>query len=231
MSGSIIPAAQVDILVFGAAGPDLRGLRQHLGERLDGEIRGLHVTAKTVGIGMPVSGGAAAKRVFQLLPKAVIHLSTCGIYPGVPEYRPHDVLVANAYRLLDHTVASGRASFPEPMVTELSPNPMLTAGLSAIGPRTTGAAIGTPLASTTDDALAADALRRTGCHAENLEAFSVAHACSLAEIPFTSVLGATHVVGSRGREDWRQFERQATIAAAEVVITWIVNGAPGLPHG
>ena len=32
-------------------------------------------------------------------------------------------------------------------------------------------------------------------------------------------------------EAWRQFERQSTIAAAEVVITWLVNGAQGLPHG
>ena len=39
----------VDLLVFGAHPGALRGLRQHLGERLDGSIRGYRVTAKTVG--------------------------------------------------------------------------------------------------------------------------------------------------------------------------------------
>ena len=45
------------------------------------------------------------------------------------------------------------------------------------------------------------------------------------------MLGATHMVGSKAREDWAQFERQSTITAAEVVATWVVNGAQGLPHG
>jgi nucleoside phosphorylase len=198
---------------------------------MTGTIRGLHVTAKTVGVGMPVAGGSAAKRVFQLLPRAVIHLGTCGIYPGFPEFRPHDVLVANDLKLVDAGVRLGKSTFPEPMQTSLTCHGMLAAGLAGTGQRTHRVTVGSPLAQTIDDAFAVDVPRVTGCHAENLEAFAIAHACLLAQIPFTSVLGATHMVGSRARDDWVQFERQSTIAAAEVVATWIVNGAQGLPHG
>jgi nucleoside phosphorylase len=228
---SLVPSERVDVLIFAAHGPDLRGLRTHLGERMAGNIRGLHVAAKTVGVGMPVAGGAAAKRVFQLLPRAVIHLGTCGIYPGLPAYRPHDVLVGEKLQLIDAGVRYGKSTFPEPMQTTLSCHKMLTQGLAATGQRTHRITIGSPLASTSDDAFAAEIPQATGCHAENLEAFAIAHACLLAQVPFTSVLGATHMVGSRAREDWVQFERQSTIAAAEVVATWIVNGAQGLPHG
>jgi len=225
------PSERVDVLIFAAHGPDLRGLRPHLGDRMTGNIRGLHVAAKTVGVGMPVAGGSAAKRVFQLLPRAVIHLGTCGIYPGLPEYRPHDVLVAEKLTLIDAGVRFGKSSFPEPMQTTLTCHEMLSAGLASTGQRTHRVTIGSPLATTSDDAWAAEIPSSNGCHAENLEAFAIAHACHLAQIPFTSVLGATHMVGSRAREDWKQFERQSTIAAAEVVATWIVNGAQGLPHG
>ncbi len=228
---SVVPSERVDLLILAAHGPDLRGLRTHLGERMTGEIRGLHVSAKTVGLGMAVAGGSAAKRVFQLLPRAVIHLGTCGIYPGFPEFRPHDVLVTDHLKLVDAGVRLGKSSFPEPMQTSLSCHAMLSSGLAATGQRTHRVTVASPLAQTIDDAFAADIPQAYGCHAENLEAFAIAHACLLAQVPFTCVLGATHMVGSRAREDWVQFERQATIAAAEVVATWIVNGAQGLPHG
>lgn len=228
---SLVPDQRVDVLVVGAHGPDLRGLRHHLGERLDGNIGGLHVTGKTVGVGMAVAGASAAKRVFQLRPRAVVQLATCGIYPGLSDYQPYDVLVASRLRLVDHAVLAGQARWPEPMQEERQPHAMLAAGLAATGGRSHRAAIACTLSITTDDDLAASMPGRTGCHAENLEGFAIAHACHLAEVPFASVLAATHVVGPGAREDWQKFERQATLAAAEVLVRWISNGAQGLPHG
>jgi nucleoside phosphorylase len=227
---SILPGDKVDLLIVAAHGPELRGLRTHLGERLDGAIRGLRITAKTVGIGMPVAGPSTAKRVFQLEPKAVIHLGTCGIFPGLEQYQPHDVIVGTQVTLVDHAVNAYRASFPEPMQTTLATHTMLSQGLAAYGPRTHMAGIGTTLALTIDDTLAAEVPQRANAHAESLEAFGIAHACTLAQTPYTCVLAASHVVGSRGREDWHRFERQSTIAAAEVLIAWLMAGAQGMPH-
>jgi len=227
---SIAPRLPVDVLVLAAHGPDLRGLREQLGERLDGHVQRLHVTCKTVGVGMGVAGASAAKRVFQLAPRVVLHLGTCGIYPDLPEYRPYDVLVADRIVLHDHAVASGRATWPDPLQLEFRTDRSLTAALSGVGQRTRAVPVASTLSVTLDQSLAADMPRRTGCHAENLEAFSIAHACHLAEVPFTCVLGATHIIGPGGKEDWRQFERQAAIAAGEVVLTWLHQGAQGLPH-
>jgi nucleoside phosphorylase len=70
----------------------------------------------------------------------------------------------------------------------------------------------------------------TGFEAENLELFPVAHASLSSGIPFAAVLGVTNLVGSTGRPDWLKYHRDAAIAAAEVVVTWLHNGAPGLPH-
>ena len=227
---SIVPERRVDVLVFGAHGPDLRGIRNAVGERVDGEIAGLHVTGKTVGVGMPVAGASAAKRVFQLAPRMVVHLGTCGIYPGLPDYQPYDVLVASKLVLVDHGVFLGRARWPEPLQGERTPHGVLSAGFASSGNRVFQAAVACTTAITTDETLAAEIPRATGCHAENLEAFAIAHACHLAEVPFVSVLAATHVVGPTAKEDWAKFERQATLRAAEVLINWMHNGAQGLPH-
>ncbi len=221
----------VDVLIVSATPPEQRGLRSHLGDRLDGQIRSLHVVAKAVGIGLGVAGAATAGRIVTLQPRAVIHLGTCGIFPGLDQYRPYDVIVASKISLLDHAVAAQKASYPEPMQTELTTHGMLSAGLAATGNRTSLAPVACPLSTTIDDALAAAVPQWLGAHAENLEAFAVAHACHLAQVPFAIMLGATHMVGSRAKEDWRQFERQSTLAAAEVLTTWMLNGAQGLPHG
>jgi nucleoside phosphorylase len=228
---SIVPSQKVDVLVVAAHGPDLRGLRNQLGDRLDGNVRGMHVTGKTIGVGMGVAGGATAKRVYQLHPRCVIHVGTCGVYPGLSQYQPHDVVIASNIVMIDHAVTKGYSAIPEPMQTSLSTHSMLSAGLATTGGRTHLAAVGSPLNTTIDDALAADVVGRHGPHVENLEAFAVAHACHLGQVPFACVFGVTHIVGSHGREDWKRFERQSTLSAAEVVITWLMNGAQGVPHG
>lgn len=224
-------AQRVDVLVVAAIGPELVGLRPTLTEKLDGSIRGLRVMGKTIGIGMPIAGSGMANRLTQLAPRCVVLLGSCGIYPGLTDYRPNDVLVAGRISLLDHAVAAGRAAYPDPMTTTVEPHALLAAGLGAAGARTHLASLATTLSITTDDALASGVHRSSGCEGENLEAFAVALACLSASVPFAAVLGVTNVVGSKARDDWRTYQRSAAVAAAECVVSWIQQGAQGLPHG
>jgi nucleoside phosphorylase len=227
---SLAPPGSIDLLVLASHAPELRGIRDQLGDRLHGSMRGISIGAKTVGVGMAAAGGSAAKRVLQLAPRAVVHLGTVGIYPGLSQYRPHDVVVADRLVLADQAVIDRKASFPGPMQTEFTPHAMIATGLAAQGPRTFRASVAVPLASTATEDAGRRVAAATGCHAENLEAASIAHACHLADVPYAGVFGVTHVVGPTATEDWQQFERASAIAAAEVILKWVLAGAQGLPH-
>lgn len=229
---SILPPPGVlDVLIVSAFAPELRGLRQQLGENLVGDVRGISVMAKTLGVGLPAASASMARRIWQLSPRAVVLVGSCGVYPGLSHYQPCDVVVASRITLLDHASIAGRAAFPEPMQTSIEPHAMLATGLSSSGARARAVPLATTLSITTDDVLAAGVYARTGCEAENLEAFGVALACLSTDVPFAAVLGVTNVVGARARDDWKTYERQAGIAATDVVLNWLHNGAAGLPHG
>lgn len=221
----------LDILVVGAHPPDLIGLRDHLGQRLDGMVFGMHVAAKVSGIGMGVAGAWTAKRVFQLLPRAVILVGSAGVYPGLPTFQPLDVLVATELKLIDHGVLNQQAAYPGPMQVQVSAPGALSSGLLGDGAgRVRAGVVGSPLAQTTSDHLAAAVPGATGCTAECLEAFAIAQACQIASIPFGVVLGISHVVGSHAQQDWQRYQRDAARAAATTVLNWLHAGAPGLPH-
>lgn len=226
-----LPQTPVDILLVAAHAPEFVGLRAHLGEQLCGNLQGLTIIAKTIGVGMAVAGAGTANRIQQLSPRAVVLLGSCGVYPCGVEYFPLDILVPSRFHLFDPSVAAGKAEFPDPMQTVLDPHPLLTAGLVASGgARCRSAPLATTLAITTDDAIARAVHPATGLEAENLELFPVALACRAAEVPFAAVLGVTNVVGSQGRTDWLKYQRDAAVAAAEAFLTWVHNGAQGLPH-
>ena len=129
------PSKAIDVLVLAAHPPELRGMRNELGEGLNGVINGLFVVAKAVGVGMPVAGASAMRRVVQLEPRAVVMLGTCGVYPGLPDYHPHDIVIAQKLRLLDQGVIAGVSAFPDPVQTETHVHGPLTAGLAAATPR------------------------------------------------------------------------------------------------
>jgi len=221
----------LDLLVVASHPADLRGMRNVLGDNLDGHVHQLHVAAKTVGVGCAAAAAGTAKRVFLLQPRAVVHLGTCGIYPALTGYQPFDVLLPTEIALVDHAVDSSRAAFPDPMSTRIQPASPMRSGIAASAPRTKAAPLATPLAETRDDELARFVPVRHGHHAENLEAFGVAQACQLARVPFATVCGVTHVVGPQGPADWRRFQRDASLAAAEAILAWIYGGAAGVPHG
>lgn len=222
-------SSPVDVLVFGAHPGALRGLRPHLGERLDGEIRGHRVTAKTVGVGMAVAGGLAAKRVYQMKPRAVVLVGTCGVYSGVPGYQPHDVVVSSVFRLVDFGVLHSWSAFPQPMQTEVSSHSTMSIGLSAAAPQARQVPVASPLAETVDDVSSARIAEFTGCDVECLEAFAIAQVCAMAQVPFAAALGVSHVAGSSAQADWRNFERQSCVAAADTLVGWLEHNMPGLP--
>lgn len=229
-SSQSMPQSPPDILVLAAHAPEFVGLRAHLGDQLSGPLRGLSVIAKTVGVGMAVAGAGTANRLMQLNPRAVILLGSCGIYPSPGDYRPLDMVVPRSCHLLDPAVLAGKAEFPDPMQTAIDTHAPLSAGLlSAAGPRAHTSRVATTLAITVDDVVARAVHPASGFDAENLEIFPVAVACKAADIPFAAVLGVTNMVGSTGRVDWRQFQRDAAVAAAEVFINWVASGASGLP--
>ena len=220
----------IDLLVVAAHPPDLRGVRDVLGDTLDGSINGLRIGAKTVGLGRAAAAASTAKRLVQLQPRGVIHIGTCGVFPGRPGYQPYDVVVPNRVSILDYAVDKGWSSFPEPMTTRRDADPAMSAGLSVSGARVHAAPIASPGAETSTDEIAGLVTAHHDFHAENLEAFGVIQACQLLKVPYAACLGVTHIVGALGRQDWRQFHRKATVSAAEVLFQWLRNGAQGLPH-
>ena len=220
-----------DLLVVAAHAPEMAGLRPYLSDQLVGAIRGLAVRGKAVGLGVASAGPGTARGILALQPRAVLLVGSCGVYPGLAQYRPHDVIVSQRIQLVSHAVNAGKSEFPGPMQTQLECDALLAAGLAAAGGRVFLAPVASTLARTTDDALAASIHPATGCEAENLEAFAVGQACRAADVPFAAVLGVSNIVGSTGHHDWMQFQRAAVNAAAEALVTWVQRGAQGLPHG
>lgn len=219
-----------ELLIVAASAPDFAGLRAHIGERLDGSIRNVPIRTKVLGLGMTVAGAAAARGILAVEPRAVVLIGTCGVFPGLPQYRPLDLVIPSRVHAVDPLVLQGRAEFATPMQTMVESHAMMVAGLVATAPRAHGAPLASTLGSVTDDALAATLHAGSGCDAENPEAFGVAAACSAARVPFVAVLGVTNLVGSTARQDWGQFQREAVTQAANALANWLHTGAQGLPH-
>src|SRR5207302_928248 len=78
MSVSSRPSGVVDLLVVAAYAPELTGLRRLLGDELYGNVSGVHVAGKSVGIGLANASAGATQRVLQLTPRAVVLVGTCG---------------------------------------------------------------------------------------------------------------------------------------------------------
>ncbi len=220
-------ASALDLLVIAAYPPELIGMRRHLGEQLAGTVSGVSVVCKTVGVGLPNAAAGTAARLLHLRPRAVILVGTCGVYPGATPVLGDAVVVKRAM-LVDPTEVEGRGAIPEPMARLLECQPMLSLGLAAGRPPQHDVA--NTLIITTDDPLAIRLGAATGCALENLEAFAIANACALQQVPFAGVLGVSNTVGSTGREEWRAHHKAAALAACEVVNRWLTTGAMGLSH-
>lgn len=218
----------VDLLIVAAYAPELVGMRRLLGEQLYGNVSGVSVSCKAVGIGLPNATAGTTLRLMQLRPRAVLLVGTCGNYPGVP-LEIGDAVVGRRALLVDPTEVERRGAMPEPMGRMVECNPMIAVGLGA--GRAPAHDVANTLGVTTDDVLAARMGAALGTAVENLEAFGIANACALQNVPFACVLGVSNVVGSSGREQWRSHHKGAALGACEVINRWLAMGAAGLPHG
>lgn len=222
------PESRVDVLVVAAHSPHLRGLAETLGERFDGDVQGRRTSAKSVGIG-PVSAAAStAKRVFALQPRAVIHIGTASAYSDADAFSPNDLVVPDRVLFADHGVIAQVSAFPEPMLTVAEATASLTSGLSSTGITTRNAAVASPASQTMTTDMAERIRQHSGAAVENLEAFAIRAACALAEVPYAAVLAVTEVVGPDRLQHRQQYERDATLASAQLVMQWLNTGAPGL---
>jgi hypothetical protein len=215
-----------DVLIVAAHEPDLRGLRSHLGDRLNRDIDGLLVVGKAVGVGTTAAASGTARRIQQLRPRSVVLIGGCALYDATG--RP-PLVVAERALLLDRSVLNGAAVYPEPLRTELTADPSLTAGL-ATGGGASRAGIATPLAWTVDEGLSLPIAARTGCAGESLELFGVAAAARAEDLPFAAVLGVTHTASRSGLAGAAGRAAAAAVACADFVAGWLAQGAPGLPR-
>lgn len=217
----------VDLLVLAAYAPELAGMRRLLGDQLYGNVSGVVVSCKTVGVGLPNATAGTIARLMQLHPRAVILVGTCGTYPAASA-NIGDAVVPRRVVLVDPTEVEGRGAMPAPMGRTIDCNAMIALGLGAGRPPACDVA--NTLGVTTDDGLALRIGQVSGCALENLEAFGVANACALQTVPFACVLGVSNRVGAAGREEWRSYHKGASQAACEVINKWLTSGAVGLPH-
>jgi len=223
-----MPTKGADLLILAAHAPELLGLRGALGSGLSGVVRGLRVVCATVGVGLPAAGGGTMRHVRDARPRAVLLLGSCGLYPRRGEWKPLLPVIPKGIRLVDPTVLADKAAFPAPMQLLLDADKPLADGLAQVEPSALRGEVATTLSITTDDQLAGRLGRKSGCCAENLEAFSVALACAARDLPFASLLVSTNAVGSSGREQWSKHQRKAAERGARVVLEWLERGARGL---
>lgn len=220
-------SAPVDLLVLAAYAPELAGMRRLLGDQLYGNVSGVVVSCKAVGVGLPNATAGTTMRLMQLQPRAVVLVGTCGVYPGAPQ-RLGEAVVPRRVVLVDPVEVERRGAMPEPMGRLVECNPMIALGLG--GGRPPSCDVANTLGVTTDDTLSARIGAAVGCALENLEAFGIANACALQNIPFACVLGVSNRVGSTGREEWRAHHKGASQAGCELISRWLTSGAVGLPH-
>lgn len=184
-------------------------------------VGALHVTARVVGIGLPMAAVGTAMVLAEVTPRVAVLVGTCGAYEG-SGVSVGDVVVARHLRFGTTGVAEGLVQFPEPMSIATTADERLADALCKHGGRS-GDVVTTP-AVTVDDAAASRLARASGAHAEHLEAYGAAVGCAARGVPFTAVLGVANVVGSRAREEWRANHRRAAGGAADVVTRWLQAG-------
>jgi nucleoside phosphorylase len=217
-----------DLLILAAHAPELVGLRSELGTALSGVIADVRVMCATVGVGLPAAAAGTMRHVRDARPRAVVLLGSCGLYPRRSEFRALQAVVPQAVRLVDANTLLDKAAFPAPMQLVVEADATLSGSLAESDPSCLRGEVATTLSITTDDALARSIGRKSGCGAENLEAFAVALACATRDVPFATVLISTNEVGSSGREQWRKYQRKAAERGGRLILDWLHQGARGL---
>jgi nucleoside phosphorylase len=221
----------LDVLIAAAHSSELAGLGPAFGSA---SVRGLHVDACELGVGMPAACVGAMRCLRDRRPRALILLGSCGVYAGAAASLSAPLLtpmVPETVQLVDLAVATDAAAFPDPMPRTCSFDRALGDGLAGFAPDALRGALATTLGITTSDEVAQSLERATRCTTENLEALGVALACESERVPFAALLVVTNLVGTRGRQAWREQHGLAAERGGRILLDWLEAGAPGLPAG
>jgi futalosine hydrolase len=214
----------VDVLVLAAFDPELADLRGALGE--GGRIR---VSLRVAGIGLPASAAQSALHLGEIRPRLCVLVGSCGAYAGAG-LRIGTAVVARRIHLVEPCALPGLGSLtqlPAPLGAVAEAHEEVARALADAGASPSDVA--TTLGVTVDDRAAAEVARATGAGVEHMEAFGVAAACAILEVPFAAVLGVANTVGGAARQEWRDHHDEAEKAAAQVVLRWLEQGARALP--
>ena len=168
---------------------------------LEGEVVGVGLVESAIGTTRVLSSRRAGDVAH------VVLVGTVGAYPN-SGLSIGDVVACESIAL---AAASG-ALVEGAMPTSIETDRALTECFAAKRAR-----VATTLTITTDDDVACELERTTRAHVEHLEAFAVARACAVANVPFTAIFGVANIVGSRGREAWRANHERAAAAARDVI--------------
>ncbi len=221
-------ADPVDVLLLAAHPLELAPFAKAWGPALRAEIAGLRVAGASVGVGAFAAGAGAARAILLERPRAALLVGSYGLYPGRGPFESLRLLIPSRIRAVDSATLAGKAAVPDVMRIVAEPQRDLAEALAQRAPEAARGELATTAAITTDDALAEELARASGCDAENLEALAVALACEDQGVPFAAVLACTNEVGSRGRSQWVQWKDGAAAATSRLVLAWLADRAPGL---
>ncbi|MCS6856588.1 MAG: hypothetical protein NZM37_02640 [Sandaracinaceae bacterium] len=222
-------SSNADVLLVAASAPDFIGFCGHLGERIEGSLRGLSIRSKLIGFGGIHAASATSRGILATQPRAVIFVGTAGLYPGPVSAEPCEVVVATEVVTIDVGVLHGHAEWPFGVHRNLKAHPAIVGGFLSVRPHLKTMRVGSPAAFTRNDGLARLIASQGNVELENTEAYGVALAAASSSCPFACVLGISHLVGSTAHIDQPRFHRGAVERVAELVIAWLELAAPGLP--
>ncbi len=160
-----------------------------------------------IGVGLVEASLGMARTIAAHRPARVVLVGTAGAYPN-SQLAIGDVVVAERVVLAS---PSGALVLAMPSAVNLDRNLASSFDARLV-------VVATTLAITTEDAIAAQLERDHSADVEHLEAFAVARACAIANVPLAIVLGIANIVGSSGRAEWTANHIKASAAACAVAI-------------
>jgi nucleoside phosphorylase len=211
-------------LVLAAWPPELAHLRASLPD-LPARVR-RRATLASVGVGMVEAGIAAARLIDEHQPSAVLLVGTAGVYPGQrPELVLGGAAIARSIRLLPQILPGKHTFLPTMIPTEARSTPALMRVLRK-GTGLPRADVACPLGITATAQAATTAAELSGCALENLEAFAVARAAAVTNVPFAAIMGIANHVGPSGHREWEKHAKAAAESACRAVIEALGAKAP-----
>jgi nucleoside phosphorylase len=214
------PAAPRRWLVLSAWEPELVELRR----LLKMEAQGPTIIAAPVGVGLVEAALGATLAIAREQPDAVLFVGTAGQYQGrLRGLDLGDVVAASRLRLWSAEVAAGHAYFPAPLPAMLKTPPALCRLAVAQGLALADVACPVAISTRARTARAQEDFP----DAENLEAFAVARAVAIQDLPFIAILGLSNLVGPAAHAQWKQHARTAAAAACRAAYALITaSGRP-----